>query len=261
MSSRPAALEALASNPATAGLVLDFDGVLSPIVENATTSTVPGPVVASLSQLAKKLGLLAVISGRPVDFLTSRIHIPGVPLLGSYGIEQFRDGDRWLDPEAKKWLSPVRKAGKVLAELLDTSSGVKIEEKPVSVAVHWRMAPNRKLAADNVRRVASQVADETGLRLVPGKFVEELRPPIEMDKGSAISSLISANNLITVAYAGDDLGDVPALRAVQDAGGYALVVEHGSETDSRLLQLADQTFIGTEEFATWLAKLVDAIGI
>jgi trehalose 6-phosphate phosphatase len=62
-----------------------------------------------------------------------------------------------------------------------------------------------------------------------------------------------------IAYAGDDVGDIPALLAVREAGGYALVVDHGSETDPRLLEIADQTYGGTEEFAVWLAKLAAAI--
>jgi len=130
----------------------------------------------------------------------------------------------------------------------------------VSVAVHWRQAPDHGAAADEVRRVTARIAADTGLRLEPGKLVEELRPPIDVDKGSAISALIATEKLTTIAYAGDDLGDIAALRAVREADGYALVVDHGSETDPRLLELADQTYEGTEGFADWLAELADAIG-
>ena len=130
----------------------------------------------------------------------------------------------------------------------------------MSVVVHWRQTADHAAAADEVRRVTARVAAETGLRLEPGKLVEELRPPIEVDKGSAISALLASRKLATVLYAGDDLGDIPALRAVREDGGYALVVDHGSETDPRLLELADQTYDGTEGFAAWLAELADAIG-
>jgi len=95
--------------------------------------------------------------------------------------------------------------------------------------------------------------------LEPGKLVEELRPPINVDKGTAITALLAAHgDLTTFAYAGDDLGDIPALRAARDVGGYALVIDHGEETDPRLLELADETFAGTEAFADWLGKLEDA---
>jgi trehalose 6-phosphate phosphatase len=261
VSSRPTAIEALAEDPARSGLVLDFDGVLSPIIEDPTLSAIPERVAATLARLATGLGLLAVLSGRPVEFLAGRVRVSGVRLLGSYGIEQIWDGARRIDPEAKKWLGPVQEASRALRDLLAASPGIRVEEKSVSVAVHWRQAPDRAAAADEVRRVTARIAAETGLRLEPGKLVEELRPPLDVDKGSAISALVASEKLATIAYAGDDLGDIPALLAVREAGGYALVVDHGAETDRRLLKLADQTCDGTEGFAVWLADLADTIGV
>jgi trehalose 6-phosphate phosphatase len=257
---RDGAAEALAADPGRSGLVLDFDGVLAPIVADPTTSALPDRVAASLGRLARRLGLVAIISGRPVAFLAEQVRLPGVPLLGSYGMEQSRDGVRRIDPEAEKWLGQVHTAGLRLRELLAGSAGIRVEEKSVSVAVHWRQAPDHAAAADEVRRVTSRIADDLGLRLEPGKLVEELRPPIDVDKGSAISALLAAHGDLTAfAYAGDDLGDIPALRAARDAGGYALVIDHGQETDRRLLELADQTFEGTKAFADWLGKLADKV--
>jgi trehalose 6-phosphate phosphatase len=260
MSSRPTATEALAEDPARSGLVLDFDGVLSPIVEDPSASAMPERVAATLARLAPALGLLAVLSGRPAEFLADRVRVAGVRLLGSYGIEQICDGVRRIDPEAKGWLGPVQQASRALRDLLAASPGIRVEEKSVSVAVHWRQAPDRAAAAGEVRRVTARIAAETGLRLEPGKLVEELRPPLDVDKGSAVSALMASDKLTTVAYAGDDLGDIPALLAVREAGGYAIVVDHGSETDPRLLGLADQTCDGTDGFAVWLAELADTIG-
>ena len=259
MSDRAEAVEALAAEPARSGLVLDFDGVLSPIIADPTASMLPDRVAAALLRLSGRLGLLAVISGRPVAFLEERIRIPGVPLLGSYGIERSVDGARGIDQDAAMWTPQVGEAAKTLRELLAGSPGLRVEEKPVSVAVHWRQAPDHAAAAEEVRRVTARLADETGLRLEPGKLVEELRPPVDVDKGSALASLLDANpNLTVVAYAGDDLGDGPALLKAHDCGGYALVIEHGRETDPRLLDLADETYPGTESFADWLGKLEDA---
>jgi len=260
MNSRPTAMEALAEDPSRGGLVLDFDGVLSPIVEDPVTSAMPDRVAASLTRLTRVLGLLAIISGRPAEFLAGRIRVPGIPLLGSYGIEHFRDGVRQMDPGAEKWLSHVREAGLALRARLARSPGIRVEEKPVSVAVHWRQAPDHATAADEVHRVTAQVAAETGLAAEPGKLVEELRPPIRVDKGSAVSALLAGTRLAVAVYVGDDLGDIPALRAVQETGGYALVVDHGPETDPRLLEIADEVYAGTEGFADWLTKLADLAG-
>ncbi|HST86456.1 MAG TPA: trehalose-phosphatase [Kineosporiaceae bacterium] len=260
MSSRPNALDALAADPATSALILDFDGVLSPIVDDPTTSAMPGEVAAIVGRLAKRLGLVAVISGRPVEFLANRIQLDGVRLIGSYGIEEFQDGVRRLHPEAERWLEPVSEAAEALAEIFPESSEIRIERKSVSVAVHWRQAGDLTAAGAAVRHATGRIAARTGLQSEPGKFVEELRPPIEIDKGSAVRTLLTAERPVTIAYAGDDLGDIPALRAVRSVSGYTLIVDHGSETDPQLLALADETFAGTTGFAAWLTQLADATG-
>jgi trehalose 6-phosphate phosphatase len=173
-------------------------------------------------------------------------------------MEQLTDGQLVLAPEAQAWLPAVHDARTVLAAELGSQPGIRIEAKPASVAVHWRQAPDQVAAAELVRTVTARAASRTGLRLEPGKLVEELRPPVGINKGSAVAGLIAAARPAAVAYAGDDLGDIPALRAVREADGYALVVDHGAETDPELLAIADEVYQGTPGFADWLAALADA---
>ncbi len=258
MTPRPTAIDALAAVPAAAALVLDFDGVLAPIVDDPEASAMPEGSAASLAQLARILGTVAVISGRPAGFLAERVAVPGVRLLGSYGMEQVTDGQQVLAPEVQPWLLAVEEARTLLAVTLGGQQGIRIEVKPASVAVHWRQAPDRVAAGDLVRAVADRVADRTHLLAAPGKLVEELRPPVDIDKGSAVAGLIGAARPAVVAYAGDDLGDIPALRVMHETGGYALVIDHGAETDPGLLAVADEVYQGTQAFADWLAALADA---
>jgi trehalose 6-phosphate phosphatase len=258
MNPRPTAVDALAAAAAAAALVLDFDGVLAPIVENPEASAIPAGSAASLGRLAAALGTVAVISGRPASFLAAKVRMPGVQLLGSYGMERVTDGRLTLAREAQAWLPAVAEARRALAADLGSQPGIRIEAKPASVAAHWRQAPDHARAAHLVRQAADRAAAQTGLRLEPGKLVFELRPPIDVDKGSAVAALIATARPTAVAYAGDDLGDIPALRVVREAGGYALVVDHGAETDPRLLALADEVYPGTQGFADWLATLATA---
>jgi trehalose 6-phosphate phosphatase len=256
---RPTAIEALAAQPTAAALVLDFDGVLAPIVEDPDTSAMPERAAASLAQLALSLDTVAVISGRPASFLAGRVRVPRIRLLGSYGMEEVKDGNRQLSPAAAAWLAAVSEAHDALAALPATLPGVRVETKPASVAVHWRQAPDRDAAAAAVKMATARVAAVTGLRLEPGKLVVELRPPIDVDKGSAVAALISQARPAVTVYAGDDLGDLPALRVVRAVGGYGLAVDHGAETDPRLLAAADEVIAGTDGFADWLAELARAV--
>lgn len=260
MTARLTALEALAAQPAASALICDFDGVLTPIVADPTTSAMSGQVASALGRLTRHLGLVAVLSGRPLAFLKERVQVPGIPLLGSYGIEQLRDGEPVLAPGTQPWLGKVRGAAEQLAGHFADWPGVFVEEKAVSVAVHWRRAQDQQAAEAEILRVTADIAEATGLRAEPGKLVSELRPPIDVDKGSAVNELLRDQNPAVVAYAGDDLGDIPALQMVRDRHhGYALVVDHGAETNPELLKLASQRFHGPEAFGSWLTELADAV--
>ena len=187
--SRPDALAALAADPAASGLILDFDGVLSPIVADPGTSAMPDGAAASLARLAGPLGLLAVLSGRPAAFLADRVRVPGVLLLGSYGLERIQDGERHLHPAAERWLEPVREASRELEDLLGGVPGIRVERKSVSVAVHWRQAPDAGAAAaagapghrrDRRRHRAAAGTGEAGRGTAPpgqrGQGLRRLRP-------------------------------------------------------------------------------------
>jgi trehalose 6-phosphate phosphatase len=129
MTARLTALKALAAQPAASALICDFDGVLTPIVADPTTSAMPAQVSFALGRLARHLGLVAVVSGRPLAFLRDRIAVPGIPLLGSYGIEQLHDGEPVLTAGAQEWLGKVRSAAEQLAGHFADWPGVRVEEK------------------------------------------------------------------------------------------------------------------------------------
>jgi trehalose 6-phosphate phosphatase len=253
---RDSAVVALCQDTSAAGLVLDFDGVLSPIVADPTTSRMANGVGDSLRTVARHLNLVAVMSGRPLDFLIDRATVPGVRLLGSYGVEAMHDGQRTRHPGVTPWLEPVRRATVELQAAVADLAGVRVEEKSgLSVAVHWRQAADQSVAERRIPVAVAQVAQSTGLRRESGKLVEELRPPLAIDKGTTLAELVRGRNLRVVVYVGDDLGDLPAFRVVHEVGGYALLVDHGSETDARLRELATDTLDGVEELARWLSRL------
>lgn len=246
-----AAIGALAAGAAHAGLVLDFDGVLAPIVDDPQSSRMLPGTRELLDRVADRLGLLAILSGRPAAFLRVCVPCDGVELFGSYGLE--------ADGSSSAWLESVRTATAHLETQLRTADGIRVERKAISVAVHWRTAGDLAQAEAAASAAAYATAQATGLRVEPGKFVLELRPATEIDKGTTLTRLARERGLRTVVYAGDDMGDTPALRYARGAGGYALLVDHGHETPESLRGLANERFDGVESFQSWLADLADAL--
>jgi trehalose 6-phosphate phosphatase len=251
MNHSPAA-DDLAAYAGRAGLVLDFDGVLAPIVDQPEDSRLLPGTAEVLERLAGRLAVVAVVSGRPTSFLGDHVAASGVRLIGSYGLEE--------DPSVAEWLPRVEAAITTLTRLFPVNgSGIAVERKAVSVAVHWRLATDRSHAEERVIAAVREIGDDTGLRVEPGKCVLELLPPVTVDKGTVVERIVAERQLSTLAYAGDDKGDLPALRAAISAGGHALVVDHGPETRAELRAIASETFDGVEALAAWLAGLAERL--
>jgi trehalose 6-phosphate phosphatase len=156
-----------------------------------------------LARLAERFALVAVISGRPVDFLERVLHSPpGVTLIGLYGLGQ-------VGPDARSWTAVIEAA--VADARAEAPAGVYVEPKGLTVTLHWRHAPAAgPWAAD----FAARQEDVRGLRVHPGRLSLELRPPLDVDKGTVVRALVQGMEALAVF--GDDLGDLPAFAAAAE---------------------------------------------
>lgn len=203
------ALGPLVVEPSRTAIITDFDGTLSPIVADpATARPLPGAADA-LTRLTSTFGLVAVVSGRPVAFLADRLPgVRGVDLVGLYGLEQLAPDGRVVTAEdAEPWRPVVAAAAERLEGTV--SPGVLVEGKGLTVTVHWRRAPER--ATETEALVAAEVI-RTALQPHPGRMSIELRPPLAVDKGTAVEAL--AGGFRAACFLGDDLGDLPAFAAL-----------------------------------------------
>jgi trehalose 6-phosphate phosphatase len=249
------AIELLAARPAAAALILDFDGTLAPIVEDPECARMPRELRPVLADLAGALGALAVVSGRPAGFLAEHVDVDGVELLGLYGMQRWRHGRAEADRAAESWAERVQEARTHLEDALRGAEGVWVEDKGLAVAVHWRNAPDRDAAEHEVALLVAAVAVDSGLRLEHGKFVRELRPDVEWDKGRAVRALAEERGLSPVVFLGDDLGDLPAFAAARASGGFAIAVSGDGETPVELLAAADAVLPGPPAVRLWLEVL------
>jgi len=228
-------LAPFAERPALAAVVLDFDGTLSPIVDVAAEARPVDGAVELLDRLAGRLGLVAVMSGRPVDFLRLLLP-PSVALSGLYGLEVIRDGVRRDLPGAGAWREVVADVARISVDR--GPEGMVVEPKGLSLTLHYRTRPD---VAPAVVAWAENQAARSGLVARPAKMSVELHPPIAADKGTALEALTAG--LAAVCYAGDDQGDLPAFDALDRlaaAGVHTLRVAVASpEAPPELVERAD----------------------
>ncbi len=252
----PVAFAPLAGDPRHAALVVDFDGTLAPIVDHPEHATALPAALDALRALVDDLELVAIVSGRPVDFLREHVAVAGLALVGQYGLERLVDRRVVFEPEAEPYVGPV---AAVAEEAAARWPRVVVERKgQIAVALHWRMVPEAAPPIDEV----SELASRHGLALLPGRMVVELRPPLAVDKGTAVESLLGGDGITRAGFAGDDVGDLAAFDALDRlvaAGALETAVRvavRSEESPDALLARADAIVDGPEGLVTALDALV-----
>ena len=195
-------------------LLLDFDGTLVPLQRR------PGDVRFSkrgkriLKRLAaNKKFFVAIVSGRDLKSLETMVGVEGIHYVGLHGAE--REGESViLGKQARQDLSRAKR--EVRSEL-QTRSGVSIEEKGLSFAVHYRGA--RKAGVRGADRILRQTLApvRNTLRVLTGDKVWEVMPREIPGKGDAVRNLLAKLPVPTVAlYFGDDDTDEEAFAVLLD---------------------------------------------
>ena len=259
--------DALVAAASTALIGLDFDGVLSTIVEDPSAAAIHPDGPGVLVDLAATVRAVAVITGRParqavdlgrLDEVADTLAEPNLFVLGQYGNERWSARTR----EFEAPLPPEGLAGFVeaLPGLLadNDAADAFVERKGLAVAVHTRRLPEPQAAMDRLLPVLTAAANDRGLEVEPGRQVIEIRGP-GMHKGDAVRAIRAETGADAVLFAGDDLGDIEAFKAVADIraeGSAGLLVCSGSEEQRALVELSDIVVDGPGGVLTLLAKFV-----
>ena len=259
-------LTAVLADPARAVVAVDFDGTLSPIVERPESARPAEGAVDALAALAVSVGRLAVVTGRGAEDvvrLGGLDRVPGLRVLGHYGLEEWVDGVL-TSPAPSPAVDEVRRR---LPDLLaDAPDGVHVEDKQHSVVVHTRPAADPAAALAALAPRLQALAEEVGLETVPGRFVVELRPS-GVDKGAALQRLVASYDARSVVYVGDDLGDLAAFDMVEslrtDGAVPGLTVASVDpalgDSPRELAERADLVLAGPHAVVEWLTALAAAL--
>jgi trehalose 6-phosphate phosphatase len=231
------------SEPEHAAVLFDVDGTLAPIVERPEDAAVPAATRAEVERLAGKYGLVACVSGRPAADARRLVGLEGIEYVGVHGFEN--------DPEARAFAPQLEAFAERIAWPW------RVESKAgVTLSFHFREAADQQGAARRADDVA-RAAEEAGLTALAGRKVLEVRPPVRVDKGTAVRRLLDGRPLTRALYAGDDTTDLDAFRGLDEAGlDVALKVSVGSaEMNPALLTRADLVVDGPGELMSFLRTL------
>ncbi len=253
------AIEPLRADSAHAAVLFDIDGTLAPIVRHASDAHVPEDTRRQLISLAKRYAIVGCVSGRSADVARQMVGIGSIAYVGNHGAELLAPGADGivLDRRVAAYAGRVR----AFAAEADTATlqrlRVRLEDKGVVVAFHWRGAPDEEAAAAAVGQIAD-AAQAAGLATHRGRKVLEVRPPVPIDKCRGVALLLGRRHPTVGLYAGDDTTDVDAFRGLRQAVGEgAVCVAVGSEeSPAELLDAADLVVEGTDGVRELLDQLL-----
>ncbi|MGZ8620485.1 MAG: trehalose-phosphatase [Actinomycetota bacterium] len=244
-SSKPRALAAFAAAEGRSGILVDFDGSLSPIVVRPELAQIREGARDALARLVGRFAVVAVVSGRTRAELETLIGVPGVRLAALYGIE-----DDTMLPEGLEDRVRAIAAG---------IPGIRVEHKGGSIAAHYRGATDPAAAKASLAAALAPIAAETGMELIEGKKVLELVPAGRALKGGAVERIVTDAGLDAVLYAGDDQADLKAFEVLDALAAAGLVTVkvavHGPETPTALTAAADVVVDGPAGLVGLLRRL------
>lgn len=243
-------------------LALDIDGTIAPIAPTPADARVPDETRRTLEGFAALDHVrLVFVTGRAAADGRRLAAVANSWTIGNHGIEVIDPaGALRVNSSAEAFGPAIAEAARRLSEALAQVAGVFIENKTWTLSVHVRLAAPD--AIPKVEREVTEVARELGLRELHGKKIFELRPPVVINKGTALVDLAQMLDLPSGAAmlcAGDDRTDEDAFRALRSMSVNAVTVHVGTG-DHRTALTTDAEFVVPDppafhELLRWLLAM------
>ncbi len=196
-------------------MLVDVDGTIAPIVPRPEDARLLEGVRETLIELRDRVRLLGFVSGRGLADAQRIVGLDGVAYAGNHGMEIQRLGeDPGLAAGVEEHLAAIAAfAASWPAERLEAAD-LRMEPKGATLSIHARGARDPDAARLLLAQVASEALDR-GLVPTPGREVLEVRPPVAIDKGTAVRALLRDSGARVAMYIGDDRTDADAWRALR----------------------------------------------
>ncbi|XP_010555351.1 PREDICTED: probable trehalose-phosphate phosphatase H [Tarenaya hassleriana] len=270
MTEHPSALDTFeeiiqASDGKQIVMFLDYDGTLSPIVDDPDRAFMSKKMRRTVRNLAKCFPT-AIVSGRCREKVYNFVKLTELYYAGSHGMDikgpekesECMNNESLLCQPATEFLPMIDEVYKQLVEKTKSTPGSKVENNKFCVSVHFRCV-DENMWNELAQQVRSVLKDYPKLRLTQGRKVLEIRPIIKWDKGKALEFLLESLGFANCAdvfplYIGDDRTDEDAFRVLREKGlGLGILVsKFPKETNAAYsLQEPDEVMDFLQRLVEW----------
>jgi trehalose 6-phosphate phosphatase len=228
-------------------ILLDVDGTILDIAPSPREVSVPDSLRRAIAIVADRVGgALALVSGRPISDLDAIFAPLRLPLIGGHGAEIRPAAGAAVEQRA----APLDPAfAQTLKDIAARHSGILIEDKGYSLALHYRAVLKLGPALVQEVRQACDASPDRSIELLDGKAVIEVKTE-GIDKGTAVRELMSRPPFAgrVPIYIGDDTTDEDAFAVLPEFNGIAISV-------GRRFAGVDEHFDSPAEVRSWLERL------
>ncbi|CAA9424743.1 MAG: Trehalose-6-phosphate phosphatase [uncultured Rubrobacteraceae bacterium] len=240
-------LRSWGSEPGTAAVLTDIDGVLAPIVPTPDMSEVPEELRELLRRLSGRYRVVAGISGRAAEDALRLVGLEEIVYYGNHGFEILRPGGEVeIVPEAEPYKEKIEELEEKAREEL-VPLGAFVEEKGITASIHYRnVSPE---IGERCREFVEREGERLGLRITTGRGVVEARPPVRADKGTATRKVVEEYEPQKALFMGDDTTDLDAFRELEkmrEEGVLGEILRIGVESEEGPKEIVSEADIVVE---------------
>ena len=208
-------------------LFLDYDGTLTPIVERPEQAIMLSKTRGLLKELSKNLRCkISIISGRALQDVKKRVGLKNIIYVGNHGLEIDGPMIKFESPVSLRYKTILRRIKSDLDTKLSAIKGIFIEDKGLSLSVHYRLVERNQIAQIKTILQEATILDtlRDKIRIKSGKEVFEIRPGADWDKGKVVLWLLARwkfslkDEDIIPIYIGDDISDEDAFKVLKNKG-------------------------------------------
>ncbi|CAL9161955.1 unnamed protein product [Musa hybrid cultivar] len=257
-------------------LFLDYDGTLSPIVDNPDLAIMSNAMRSAVKH-ASECFPTAIISGRSREKVYKFVKLTGLCYSGSHGMDIMcpvrkfdstgghpncitttdeQGKEVHLFQPASEFLPMINEIFSSLVDITKDIVGARVESNKFCVSVHYRLV-HKEVWPEVAQRVVNLLKDYPRLRVTHGRKVLEIRPVIDWNKGKAVEFLLESLGLsnredVLSIYVGDDRTDEDAFEVLRESNrGYGILVSSIPKETNAVYSLRD-----TSEVMKFLKSLV-----
>lgn len=187
--------------------VFDFDGTLAPIVSQPEQAVLSVPVLSRLLAL-QRVARIGILTGRALADIAPRLQFTPDFMVGNHGLEGLPDSPQQIgqfQQLCSAWRHDLEQAFSNASDCALSDPGIVLEDKLISLSVHYRHAEQQVPVADALRALFATLAPAP--RIIGGKYVFNLLPTAAGDKGTAFEQLMLHSGAPGALYVGDDVTD------------------------------------------------------